>query len=128
MPFELGRTLLVKGQVHRRHKEKRTAKEALDGAVSIFEELGAELWEAHANRELGRIGLRPAAPLDLTATEERVAQLAAEGLTNREVAAAVFMSPKSVEGVLSRVYRKLDIRSRAELGAKFSERQPSSGG
>ncbi len=71
------------------------------------------------------MGLRPPAPLALTATERQVAELAARGLTTREVAAAVFMAPKSVEDVLSRVYRKLGIRSRAELGARMA-RPPGS--
>ncbi len=59
----------------------------------------------------------------LTATEERVAELAASGLTNREVAAAAFMSQKTVEANLSRAYRKLGIRSRAELGLRLAERE-----
>ena len=59
-------------------------------------------------------------PTELTATERRVAELAATGLTNREVAAQAFMSPKTVEANLARVYRKLGIRSRAELGARLA--------
>jgi DNA-binding CsgD family transcriptional regulator len=125
MPFERGRTLLAKGQVQRRQKKKRAANETLAAAVSLFENLGATLWATRARHELRRIGLRPAAPLDLTTTEQRVAELAAAGLTNREVAAAVFMSPKTVESVLSRVYRKLSIRSRAELGMRLAKRQSS---
>ena len=65
--------------------------------------------------------MRPAAPDEFTESERRVAELAASGLTNRDVAARLFMSPKTVEAHLSRVYRKLGIRSRAELGARMSD-------
>jgi DNA-binding CsgD family transcriptional regulator len=118
--LELGRTYVVKGRVHRRRREKRAARESLLEAVSVFERAGAPLWEGIARTELTRLGGRPPAPSELTATELRVAELAASGLTNRQVAEAAFLSPKTVEGVLARVYRKLGINSRAELGAKMS--------
>jgi DNA-binding CsgD family transcriptional regulator len=121
--LELGRTLVVKGRVHRRRREKRGAREALERALEIFEERGARLWAETARRELARLGGRPATPTELTATEQRVAELAASGLTNREVAEAAFLSPKTVEGVLARAYRKLGIRSRAELGASMAARR-----
>ncbi|HWC15302.1 MAG TPA: LuxR C-terminal-related transcriptional regulator, partial [Actinomycetota bacterium] len=121
LPFELGRTLLVKGQLHRRMKQKRRAKGALTHALEIFKRLGSPPWADRARDEIERLGLRPPAPLDLTPTERRIAELAATGLTNREVAKAAFMSPKTVEANLSRVYRKLGIRSRAELGARMSQ-------
>jgi DNA-binding CsgD family transcriptional regulator len=117
MPFELGRTLLASGRVQRRAKRKRLARQSLERALEIFAGLGAPIWTEKARLELARIGLRPSAPHMLTETEERVARLAASGLTNREVAAAAFMSAKSVEANLSRAYGKLGIRSRAELGA-----------
>jgi DNA-binding CsgD family transcriptional regulator len=117
MPFELGRTLLAAGRVQRRAKRKRLARQSLERALEIFAGLGAPIWTEKARLELARIGLRPSAPHTLTETEERVARLAARGLTNREVAAAAFMSAKSVEANLSRAYGKLGIRSRAELGA-----------
>ena len=107
MPFELGRTLLVMGQVQRRAKRKRAARQHLQRALEIFESLPAPLWAERARSELSRIGLRPPAPLALTATEERVADLAASGHTNREVAQALFLSPRTVEANLARVYRKL---------------------
>jgi DNA-binding CsgD family transcriptional regulator len=126
MPIERARTLLVKGQIERRLKKKAAAKESLESAVAIFDTLGAELWAARARTELSRVGLRPAAPDELSETEQRVAELAASGLTNREVAAQLFMSPKTVEANLARAYRKLGIRSRAELGARFGpEREPA---
>jgi DNA-binding CsgD family transcriptional regulator len=121
-PFELGRTLLVAGPIHRRAKRKRAAKDEMERSREIFERLGAPRWAERAVAELGRVGLRPSAPTGLTPTEQRVAELAASGLTNREVADAAFLSPRSVEGVLARVYRKLGIRSRAELGRSMEER------
>jgi DNA-binding CsgD family transcriptional regulator len=120
MPFERARTVLVKGLVHRRRREKRLADETLREALEAFESLAAPLWAERARAELSRVGLRPKAPAELTETELRVAELAAGGLTNREVGEAAFLSPKTVEKVLSRVYRKLGIGSRAELGARVA--------
>ncbi len=120
MPFERARTLLVKGLVHRRRREKRQADETLRSAAEAFEALDAPLWAARARAELARVGLRPKASDELTETERRVAELAAGGMTNREVGEAAFLSPKTVEKVLSRVYRKLGIGSRAELGARMA--------
>jgi DNA-binding CsgD family transcriptional regulator len=124
MPFELGRTLLVMGQVQRRAKRKRAAKQHLDRALEIFESLPSPPWAGRARAEMSRLGLRPSAPLALTATEERVAALAATGHTNRQVAQALFLSPKTVEANLARIYRKLGISSRAELGAAVARTQP----
>jgi DNA-binding NarL/FixJ family response regulator len=125
IPAERARTLLAKGQLLRRTRRKRLAREALQSARAIFEQIGMPLWVAKADRELARIGIRPAAPTDLTETERRVAELATEGLTNREVAARAFLSPKSVEDVLGRVYGKLGIHSRAELGARMASERES---
>jgi DNA-binding CsgD family transcriptional regulator len=119
IPFEVARTRLVLGTVRRRRREKRLAREALEEALRIFEELGASLWARRAKDELARVGLRRAAGDELTETERRIAELAASGLTNREIAQAAFVSPKTVEANLARVYRKLGIRSRAELGARM---------
>jgi DNA-binding CsgD family transcriptional regulator len=120
LPFELGRALLVRGRLQRRAKQKRTAADTLREALAIFERLGAPVWEAQTRAELDRVGLRRS-PDELTATERRVAELAAEGLTNREVASKAFMSPKTVQANLTRVYRKLGISSRAELGARMAD-------
>jgi len=122
IPFELGRTLLGKGQIHRRRNERRLAKDALGRSLTIFEELGTPLWVERAQAEMRRLGLRRGAPDELTPSEETVASLAASGLTNREIAERAFVSPKTVEANLSRVYRKLGIHSRAELGALMAER------
>jgi DNA-binding CsgD family transcriptional regulator len=120
-PFERARTLLVLGRLQRRAKQKNAAKQALELARSIFDTLPAPLWSERAAEELARIGLRRSSPDGLTESERRVAELAASGLTNREVAAQLFMSPKTVEANISRVYRKLGINSRAQLGARLAQ-------
>jgi DNA-binding CsgD family transcriptional regulator len=118
VPFEHGRAMLLKGQLQRRLKQKRAAADTLAATLEIFERIDAPIWAAQAQSELDRIGLRRS-PDGLTVTELLVAELAAGGLTNREVATAAFMSPKTVQANLARVYRKLGIRSRAELGARM---------
>jgi DNA-binding CsgD family transcriptional regulator len=120
LPFELGRNLLVYGRLLRRAKQRRAAADALTDALAAFEQLGAPTWSAEARSELDRIGLRRA-PRHLTATERRVVELAARGMTNREVAAALFISPKTVEANLARAYGKPRLNSRAELGARVKE-------
>ena len=117
MPFERARTLLVLGLLARRRNERRRADELLTEALGIFAALGAPLWAARTRRELRPLGGRPTSRVALTPAEQRVADLVGSGLTNRQVAAALFISPKTVESSLARVYRKLEIRSRAELGA-----------
>jgi DNA-binding CsgD family transcriptional regulator len=90
----------------------------------VFDGLGARLWSERARAELGRIGGRaPAAPGVLTPTEERIAALVAAGGTYREVADALFISPKTVQWNLSNIYRKLGVRSRAELAARLAAGQ-----
>ncbi len=123
MPIDLGRAFLVLGQVRRRRGERRLARESLERGRDLFAASGARPWVDRADEELGRIPIRRAAGDDLTPTEARVATLAAEGKTNREVAKALFMSPKTVEANLSRVYGKLGIRSRAELGARMAAKK-----
>ncbi len=123
-PFERGRTLLVRGTLQRRNRERRPARESLTQALAVFDELGAGLWSERARAELRRIGGRaPATPGVLTPTEERVAALVAAGRTYREVADALFISPKTVQWNLSKIYRKLGVRSRAELAAKLAAGQ-----
>ncbi len=120
MPFERARTLLVLGTVHRRRREKHEAAAALAEAGAIFRSLGSPAWANRARSEQGRVGLRPASPASLSETERRVAELAARGLTTREIAAAAFLSPKGAEKALARAYQKLDVHSRAELGAHMA--------
>jgi DNA-binding CsgD family transcriptional regulator len=120
-PFELGRTLLVLGQVQRRRGERRAARETLRRSLEVFERIGARPWAEMAEIEIRRIGVRRA-PEELTENELRVAELAAQGLANPEIAARLFISRRTVEANLARVYRKLGIRSRAELGATMAAR------
>jgi DNA-binding CsgD family transcriptional regulator len=121
-PFERGRTLLCLGVVRRRLQQKRAAREALEQALAIFEELGARLWAEKARAELRRISGRRPPEEELTESERRVAELAAHGRTNKEIAAELYMGVSTVEAHLSRVYRKLDIRSRTELASRIATR------
>ena len=119
MPFERARTLLALGAAQRRAKQKSAARVTLGEAVALLEELGAALWVEKARAELARIGGRAPSRDDLTPTEERVAALVAQGRTNREVAAVLFVSARTVEFHLTHIYRKLGVRSRAELARKL---------
>ena len=118
-PFERARTLLALGQTQRRAKQKRAARESLQAALAVFEELGSPLWAEKARADLLRLGGRPRGTGELTPTEERVAALVGEGRTNREVAAALYVTERTVEGHLTRVYAKLGVRSRAELARRL---------
>jgi DNA-binding CsgD family transcriptional regulator len=124
MPFELARTLLVGGQVHRRARQKKQASQMMSQAEAVFTSLGAAAWDARARDGLSRLGIRQPAPLELTATERQVAQLAAAGMTNREISERMFISLRTTEANLSRVYRKLGVRSRAELARDFAAGGP----
>jgi DNA-binding CsgD family transcriptional regulator len=123
-PFRFGRarTLLIAGQIHRRAKAKRRARDALAEAHREFTAFGATAWTRQAAAELARVNLRPAATGALTETERRVAELAAAGLTNKQAAQQLFLAVKTVEANLARAYRKLGITSRAELGARMGGR------
>ncbi|HYZ81120.1 MAG TPA: helix-turn-helix transcriptional regulator, partial [Solirubrobacteraceae bacterium] len=117
MPFERARTLLALGRARRRRKQWSAAREALREARALFAQSGAPLWEQAAWSELGRAGERTTDPGELTATERRIAELAASGLSNQEVAERAFLTVKGVEANLTRAYRKLGIRSRGGLAA-----------
>ena len=116
MPFERARTQLLCAQLQRRRRRKRAAEELFTVARSAFSELGAPLWAQRAGTESAGAAVDPSGERALTRTERRIAELAASGLTNREMAATLYVSPKTVEAHLTHVYRKLGIRSRAELG------------
>ena len=122
MPLERGRTLLAQGQLLRRRKERRKSREVFERALAELERVEARQWAARARAELARVPVRRA-PSDLTPTEATIASLAATGLTNRAIAERIYVSPKTVESNLARVYRKLAIRSRAELGRAMAERE-----
>jgi DNA-binding CsgD family transcriptional regulator len=115
LPFEHARTLLVAGQIRRRRREKLLARRAFERSCQIFDGLHAAVWSSYASGELLRLGRGRAAPFELTPSEDRIAHLVADGLTNREVASALCIGEKTVEASLSRIFRKLGIMSRREL-------------
>jgi DNA-binding NarL/FixJ family response regulator len=127
MPFERARTELVIGERLRRARRRADAREPLERALATFVRLGAEPWAERARTELRATGGRAAEPADappveeLTPHELQVALLVAQGLTNREVGSALFLSPKTIEHHLSAIYRKLGLRSRTQLAALLSE-------
>lgn len=123
LPLDRGRTLLALGAAQRRMKRRREARATLEEALATFERIGAALWAERARVELKRISGRAATPGALTPAEERVATLVAEGKTNREVAAALFLSDRTVEGHLAHVFGKFGIKHRGEVGPALSARQ-----
>jgi DNA-binding CsgD family transcriptional regulator len=123
--FGHAQALLALGTVRRRRRQKRPAREAIEAALDQFETIGAAGWAAKARAELGRIGGRRPGGSELTATERRIAELVAEGCSNKEIAAALFVTPKTVATTLSRLYAKLGVHSRTELLRRLAERQPN---
>ncbi len=122
LPFEHGRSLLALGTVRRRLQQKLAARETLEEARLVLDRLGARIWTARAEAELRRIGgRRNPAGSALSETESQIAALVSNGHTNSEVAAALQISRKTVEWNLSKIYRKLDVRSRTELAARTTE-------
>jgi DNA-binding CsgD family transcriptional regulator len=117
-PFGRARALLALGMLRRRARQKRLARDAITSALSSFEQLGAATWVERARDELGSIGGRQREG-GLTAAERRVAVLVAQGRTNREVAAALFLGERTVAGHLTSVYAKLGVRSRTELARRL---------
>jgi DNA-binding CsgD family transcriptional regulator len=127
MPFERARTLLHLGAAQRRAKRMADARANLAEAARIFDTLGAAPWHERTAGELARIsGRRPSSP-GLTEAERRIVALVAEGHTNKEVAAALYLSPKTVEASLRTVFRKLGVRSRTALAAKILTHTQSAG-
>jgi DNA-binding CsgD family transcriptional regulator len=120
--LDRGRTLLALGTAQRRMKRRREARATLEEALALFERIGAALWAERARAELKRISGRAATPGALTPAEERVAALVCEGKTNREVAAALYLSDRTVEGHLAHIFGKLGIRHRTELAGALQTR------
>ena len=121
--FDRGRSALALGAAQRRLKRRREARATLEEALGVFERIGAALWAERARAELKRISGRAASPGELTPAEERVATLVAEGKTNREVAAALYLSDRTVEGHLAHIFGKLGIRHRTQVAAALASRQ-----
>jgi DNA-binding CsgD family transcriptional regulator len=120
-PLDLARTLLAYGHLSRRARHKAAARALLDESLRIFDEAGAVEWARRARAELGRIGgRRSPAGNALSASESAIAELVGAGRTNREVAAALQLSPRTVEWNLSKVYRKLGVRTRTELASRLA--------
>ena len=111
----------MRGRLKRRLKQKRQARLSLEEARELFAGAGAEAWLLRVDEELDRVAVRRA-PEDLSATELRIAQLAAEGLSNKAIADQVFVSVKTVESNLKRAYAKLGISSRAQLARALDRR------
>jgi DNA-binding CsgD family transcriptional regulator len=127
--FATARTRLAYGERLRRSGRRIDAREQLRDALTVFDQLEAEPWAARARSELRATGERVrargrSASENLTPQELQVALLVAEGKTNREVGAQLFLSPKTIEWHLGHVYRKLGVSSRTELASTFAAQQP----
>ena len=120
-PLDRARSLLVAGAAKRRAGQRRQAADSLASAIEILNELGAPLWVERAEDELRRASPRPRRDRELTSAERRVAALVAQGITNREVAAQLFTTVATVESHLTRIYRKLGIRSRTQLARAVAD-------
>ena len=121
IPFERARTLLVQGSLERRLRRRARAARALEAALAEFERMGCRMWAARARDDLTSLGgRRPRAPAELTASEQRVAELVRDGLSNKEIAAALFISVHTVEVHLSHAYAKLGVHSRVQLARRLT--------
>lgn len=116
------RTLLVAGRAARRAGRRRVAATRLEEAAELFRALGCAQWARTCETELAPLPRRTESTTELTAAEHRVAELAVSGITNREIAASLYLSTKTVESHLSNVYRKLGIRNRTQLGQRWTAR------
>jgi DNA-binding CsgD family transcriptional regulator len=119
-PFEHARSLLLLGRVHREAQHKRAARETLEHALGIFDQLGARPWADRTRSELRRIGGRRSTPGQLSETEQRIVELVVAGRKNREVAEELFLSSDTVAWNLSRIYKKLGVGSRTQLAARLA--------
>jgi DNA-binding NarL/FixJ family response regulator len=119
--FDQARTLLLLGRAQRRRRQWAAARHALDQAVSTFDAMGSTGWAGEARSELARVGARRPRPAgELTPAERRVAELARDGRSNKEIARTLFVSVKTVELHLSHIYAKLGVRSRTQLARRLS--------
>lgn len=121
--FDRARSLLVLGRAQRQHRKWGAARRSLEQAEVAFDEIGSPGWFDESRSELARVGARrPASGGGLTPAEGRVVELAADGRSNKEIARALFVSVKTVEGHLSHAYAKLGVRSRAQLARRMADR------
>jgi len=119
--FDAARTLLALGRTQRRHRKWAAARASLERAVAAFDEIGSPGWVAEARSELARVGARRPQPEgELSPAERHVAELAAEGLSNKQIAQTLHVTVKTVEAHLSHTYAKLGVRSRSQLAARLS--------
>jgi DNA-binding NarL/FixJ family response regulator len=119
LPFDQARTLLALGRALRRAKRWGAARTELQEAVAVFGRLGSPGWAAEARSELARVGARRPSPFgELTPAERRVAELAADGCSNKEIARTLHVTASTVEAHLSRAYVKLGVRSRSQLAGR----------
>jgi DNA-binding CsgD family transcriptional regulator len=119
--FDAARSLLALGRAQRRHRKWGAARRSLERAEAAFAGLGSPGWIDETRAELARVSARRPQPSgELTPAERRVAELAGDGLANKEIARTLFVSVKTVEGHLSHVYAKLGVRSRAQLARRLS--------
>jgi len=122
LAFDEARTLLTLGRGRRRARQWGGARETLERAAAAFDAIGSSGWAAEARSELSRVGARrPTSPGLLTVTERRVAALAVDGLSNKEIARSLVVTVNTVEFHLRNVYAKLGIRSRMHLAARLQE-------
>ena len=127
LPFDAARSLLALGRTQRRAKQWRAARDALADAASAFDRLGSSGWAELARAEHERVpGRRPATSGELTPTERRVVELAADGLANKQIATTLFVTVHTVEVHLAHAYAKLGVRSRRQLAARLAaDAQPA---
>ena len=116
-PYYRARTLMALATARRRHRRRGDSRRALEEAVELFEQAGADVWADRARADIAALGLRRGSAGELTPMEDRIARAVAAGATNREAAAALFLSQRTIEFHLRNVYRKLQLRSRSELAA-----------
>jgi DNA-binding NarL/FixJ family response regulator len=121
LPFERARTLFVKGVFERRARRRAHARASLEVAAAAFQRMGAAAWAQRAREELDRTGGRPRDRMGLTPSERRAAELAAAGLSNKEIAARLVVSVHTVEVHLSRSYAKLGVSSRGKLAGRLRD-------
>jgi DNA-binding CsgD family transcriptional regulator len=119
--FDQARSLLSLGRAQRRFKKWGVARRSLEHAASVFDAIGSPGWAEQARSELSRVGARrPVASGELTESEQRAAELAASGMSNKEIARELFVTVHTVEVHLSRAYAKLGVSSRRQLAARLT--------